>query len=131
MKVSRRPPRKIEILGQWVYTTISNRLLRAVPGTLQSDFRLLWDDILVIVASRMGKWWGGEMSQYNESHGAKYTGKSLILFAPGPTSFDLIASKYGFGEGTGNHHFYQWQSRVTDMKGTVGVDNYETQKTGV
>lgn len=116
LKVTRRPPRRNEVMGQWVLTPVSSKLLDAVPGTVKADMRLIWPDFLMVTANRIGKWWGSEITGYH--------GKSLILFAAGPAGFDFVMSKYGLGEGlTKHHHFYHWQSRTTGL--VSSVDSYE------
>jgi hypothetical protein len=122
LKVSRAPPKGRQVLGTWTIASPSHRMMNAVGGNLRADLKLLWDDFMLITAQRIG--WSGGAGAENIS---AYSGKSLLVFATGPSSFDLIVSKYGYGENLKhNHHFYQWQARDKSFQGFVSVEDYTT-----
>jgi len=118
------PTSRRQILGKWKVEPPSAKLLQAIPGTLQGDLRLLWDDFVTVTARRIGHSDGAGSSTDD-----KYSGQSLMVFAPGPNSFDLIVSKYGYGQDLKrNHHFFHWQSRAKGFSGVVSVDDYESEE---
>jgi hypothetical protein len=124
LKAVRLPPKGNQILGSWEIRPPTQKILGAVPGELKSDLKLLWDDFMLITARRIG---------FSNGAGAdttdRYNGKSVLVFATGPSSFDLIVSKYGFGdELKRNHHFYHWQSRGSSFNGLVNVDDYQGEE---
>ncbi|WP_237216725.1 hypothetical protein [Falsiroseomonas oryziterrae] len=52
--------------------------------------------------------------------------ESVVVFALADTRFDLIVSKYGYGDGAKeNHHFFHWQAREKGgtAKGTTHTDD--------
>ncbi len=98
---------------------VPERWSNAVPSGLRGDLELIWHDFNVVVHKRSGE---------------DYTGNSLIVFAPSRVGFDIIFSKYGYGETVGrgemvqtmqrNHKFYQWQSRLMGVEDLVNVDDF-------
>ena len=128
LRLQRRAPKAGEILGQWVIPSPSQTMLRHLRGSLEADFKMLWKDFYEIAARRVGKSTvigsGGRDETYN--------GETVMVFAYGPTSFDLIVSKYGFGDDLKkNHHFFHWQARTSFFRGAVSVDDYEDADSGL
>jgi hypothetical protein len=123
LKAVRLPPKRGQALGSWEIRAPTQKILDAA-GSLRSDLRLLWDDFMLVTAQRIG---------FSSGAGAdladRYNGKSLLVFAAGPDSLDIIVSKYGYGDNLKrNHHFYQWQARVSGFTGLVNVDDYEGEE---
>ena len=116
--------------GRWDIAPPPPRLLQAVPGGLRADLKLLWNDFVLAGARRIGESSGaGADSNWN---GLGYNGTSLVVLAFGPSSFDLIVSKYGYGDDQNhNHHFFQWQARIQGFQGLVNVDDYEVEGEGL
>lgn len=125
--VRREPPTKrSQIMGRWTIDPPSEKMLGVLSGKLRADLTLLWDDFVTVVARRIGHSSGVGSNQDNE---AKFTGKSLLVFAYGAHSFDLIVSKYGMGENLSRkHYFFQWQARTRGFEGLVSVDDYEGEE---
>lgn len=116
--------------GRWDIMPPPQRLLQAVAGGLRADLKLLWDDFILVGARRIGESNGAGAA--NDGNGLNYNGKSVVALAFGPSSFDLIVSKYGFGDDLKrNHHFFQWQARSQGFQGLVNVDDYEVEGEGV
>jgi hypothetical protein len=123
LSAARLPPKRSEILGSWDVAPPTRKIEQAVPGDLRSDLKLLWTDFMVTAARRIG-FSNGAGATTND----RYGGKSVLVFAPGPASFDIMLSKYGFGDDLKrNHHFYHWQARGRSFDGLVNVDDYETE----
>ncbi|MGA3399113.1 MAG: hypothetical protein ABSC95_07825 [Acetobacteraceae bacterium] len=121
------PTKRSQILGRWSCDPPSRKMLAVLSGKLAADLSVLWDDFIVVGARRIGSS-DGVGSRTGVERGP-YTGTTVIVFAYGPQSFDLIISKYGFGAGNQrNHHFYQWQARTTGFEGLVHVDDYEGEE---
>ena len=113
------------VQGQWVISQPTTRILTAVGG-LSNDLTTLWRDFMLVTARRIGfsSGAGADTSDLD-----RYNGKSLLVFAPGPSSFDIIVSKYGYGDDLKrNHHFYQWQARSNNFTGLVNVDDYQGEE---
>ena len=107
------------------------QMLRAVPEALQCDLKLLWSDFIIIAARRIGESSGAGSFTDTWFGGSGYSGNSLVVFAPGSASFDLIVSKYGYGDDLKhNHHYYHWQSRAQGFQGVVSVDDYDAEGEG-
>lgn len=114
------PTKRTQILGKWHIAPPSNRILNAVPESLRADLKLLWDDFILVTARRVG-----HSDGVGSSSDPDYSGKCVVVFAVGPQSFDLIVSKWGFGDNLKHgHHFYQWQARTNSFSGLVNVDDY-------
>jgi hypothetical protein len=127
LEAVRAPPKRGQIMGSWEIRPPSGKILQALDGGLQSDLKLLWHDFMLITARRIG---------FSSGAGAdntdRYNGKSVLVFAAGPSSFDLIVSKYGYGDDLKhNHHFYQWQARSDSFEGLVSVDDYRDEELGL
>jgi hypothetical protein len=124
--IKREPPTKrSQILGRWQIDPPSEKMLAVLSTKLRADLSLLWDDFVTVVARRIGRSDGVGISRNTEP----FTGRSLLVFAYGAHSFDLIASKYGMGDNLGrNHYFYQWQARTRGFDGLVNVDDYEGEE---
>jgi hypothetical protein len=111
-----------QVQGRWSVKPASQKMLRAVGG-LSSDLQLLWNGFMLITARRIGFSSGAGADPDDIS---SYNGTSLLVFAVGPSSFDLIVSKYGYGDSLKrNHHFFQWQARSGSFQNMVKVDDYE------
>jgi hypothetical protein len=124
LKAVREAPKRHQIMGQWSIVPPSTKIMAAVGGELQSDLKLIWDDFMLVTAQRIGT-----SSGAGADNNDNYHGKSVLVFAPGPTSFDIIVSKYGFGDDLKrNHHFYQWQARSHSFQGLVNVDDYTNEE---
>jgi hypothetical protein len=127
--LSRRAPMRGEILGQWVYPAPSTSMKPRIRGMLESDFTLLWNDFHGILAGRVGASTG---IGANDDERGTYHGETVIVFAYGPSSFDLIVSKYGYGDHLKrNHHFFHWQASTKHFRGMVNVDDYEDEENGL
>ena len=128
-----RIPPKTQGTGTWVAHDPSQKILQATPDGLRGDLRLLWVDFVVTVARRIGFFRSAFLNERDQWNSVKSFGSHAVLaFAPGPNRFDLILSKFGYGEkerGT-KHHFYQWQARVGTLQGQVNVDDYEKSEDG-
>jgi len=117
-------------LGRWDIRPPPPKLLQAVAGGLRGDLKLLWDDFILVGARRIGESTGAGAN--TEWFGGNYRGDSLVVLAFGPASFDLIVSKYGYGDDLRhNHHFFHWQARTQGFQGLVNVDDYEVEGEGV
>jgi hypothetical protein len=122
------PRNRGEMMGHWVIAPPSLKIQAHLPGLLWSDFNLLWKDFVEVSARRVGTSGGAGVFRKD----APYAGESVIVFAPGRESFDLIISKYGFGDnGKRNHHFFQWQARTASFKGLVNIDDYTNEDEGL
>jgi hypothetical protein len=126
--VAGRLPPKGFGTGKWVVEDPSAKLVNATPSALRSDLRNLWLDFVTVLARRIGfsrSAFDSERDQWNQ---IKWAGHSLIVFAPGTSSLDLIVSKFGYGESRGDklkHHFYHWQARSEGIQGAVSIDDYD------
>jgi len=119
------PTKRTQILGRWEVDGPSEKILHACPGSLRADMRTLWKDFIVVVGRRIGKSTGPGSDTFQDA----YHGESVLVFAPGPASFDLIVSKYGYGDDLKrNHHFFQWQARDKSFQGLVHVDDYQGEE---
>jgi hypothetical protein len=126
--IKREPPTKrSQIMGRWQIDPPSEKMLAVLSSKLRADLSMLWDDFVTVVARRIGHSDGVGTTQDDISN--RFSGKSLLVFAYGPQSFDLIASKYGIGDNLSrNHYFYQWQARTKGFDGLVNVDDYEGEE---
>lgn len=125
-RAARLAPTRGQVLGTWEVSAPSSKMLAVLSDPLQADLKVLWSDFITVVARRIGSSSGVGSNQHEES---RYRGKSLLVFAYGPSSFDLIVSKYGDGEKLKrNHHFFQWQARTTGFQGLVHVDDYQGEE---
>lgn len=117
----RRPPRGMEAMGQWEIDKVPPGLLQAA-GNLKSDMALVWADLQITTGRRIGEGSGAGF----DSHALdRYHGDSLLVLAFGQTRFDIILSKWGWGDGLKNkHHFYQWQARLGKSDHLVAVDDH-------
>ena len=105
------------LLGQWKvgHLTAPVALWKAAQP-LHGDMALLWDDFALIVGRRIG----------NGTDLGGYSGESLVVFSFGNTGFDIVFSKYGYGETTReSHHFFHWQSRLTGLEDVVDIDAFD------
>lgn len=99
---------------------VSDKMLAVLNTKLQSDLRLIWSDFIVVGARRIGS---SDGSGYMKDD--PYSGSTVIVFAYGPNSFDLIVSKYGYAETQKkDHKFYHWQARTKGVHGLVNVDDF-------
>ena len=63
---------------------------------------------------------------------AGFFSMKLLFVASEPSSFDLIVSKYGYGDSLKkNHHFFHWQASTKYFRGMVNVDDYEDEENGL
>jgi hypothetical protein len=110
--------------GSWVVKSmISQKMYRAVPPGLRGDLELIWTDFQVAVLKRFHT--DKFSSDPDGDENFLINQDSLLVFAPGTVSFDLILSKYGYGDNQRkNHKFYHWQARLTGVEDMVHVDNY-------
>lgn len=101
------------VLGYWAPRgKVSDRLRNAVPPSLRGDLDLIWLDFNTILGRRMGLSDGAGAGTTESQQRYLERMESLIVFAPGKDRFDLIVSKYGYGDNLkSNHHFYHWQAR--------------------
>ena len=115
--VSRVGSRGTHLLGKWTVATLFAPVdLWEAARPLQGDMALLWDDFALIIGRRIG----------NGTDLGGYSGESLVVFSFGNTGFDIVFSKYGYGERTReNHHFFHWQSRLTGLEDVVDIDSFE------
>jgi hypothetical protein len=114
------PTSRTQVLGKWQIAPPSHKITDAVPQSLRADLKMLWDDFILVAAQRVGVSDG-----VGSGADPDYSGKCVVVFAPGPQSFDLIVSKWGFGDSLKHsHHFYQWQARTQSFTGLVNVDDY-------
>jgi hypothetical protein len=117
----RRPPQGMEAMGQWVIDKIPPKLLQAA-GPLGSDLTLVWGDLQITTGRRIGE---GSGAGFDSNALQQYHGNSLLVLAFGANRFDIVLSKWGWGEGLKNkHHFYQWQARAGKLDHTVPVDDH-------
>ena len=124
LEAYRVAPGSMQVLGTWVMKPPSARLLRAA-GSMNSDLKLVWYDFMLCAGRRIGASSG---AGYDPDVLARYAGKSLVVFAVGSQSLDIILSKYGYGDALKhNHHFYHWQARAGNFDGMVNVDDYEKE----
>ena len=126
--IRREPPgKRSQILGRWQIDPPSEKMLGVLSTKLRADLSTLWDDFVTVVARRIGHSDGVGVSSQDQLN--RFTGKSLLVFAYGEHSFDLIVSKYGVGDNLSrNHYFYQWQARTRGFEGLVNVDDYEGEE---
>jgi hypothetical protein len=113
------------VLGYWAPRgQVSERLRGAVPPSLRGDLDLIWLDFNTVLGRRLGLS-DGAGSGSTESQERYLEGmESLIVFAPGRSSFDLIVSKYGYANNLKrDHHFYHWQARSELTQDQVHVDD--------
>lgn len=117
----RLAPKGAQVLGTWEIDKVPRGLLLAA-GALASDMALVWGDLQITTGRRIGQ---GSGAGFDIDALASYHGKSLLVLAFGKTRFDIILSKWGWGEGLKNkHHFYQWQARAADQSQLVTVDDH-------
>jgi hypothetical protein len=129
VNLKRRAPVRGEILGQWVYPPVPTKMKLRIRGLLEADFALLWNDFYGILGRRVGA--SGGIGANDDERGT-YHGETVVVFAYGPSSFDLIVSKYGYGDSLKkNHHFFHWQASTKYFRGMVNVDDYEDEENGL
>ena len=120
-----------QVLGRWDINPPPRRCCEPSPKPSRGDLKLLWSDFIIIAARRIGESSGAGSSMDTWFGGSGYSGNSLLVFAPGSASFDLIVSKYGYGDDLKKKHdYYYWQSRGQGFQGVVSVDDYDVEGEG-
>jgi hypothetical protein len=111
LHVTRRPPRKGEVLGRWDMHDKGKpppgRWIATVAEQLRGDLKLIWDDFRYIAGLRKPDEYTGSYAEY------------LVVVAIDRDRIDIIFSKYGYRK---NHHFFHWQAVSEGVNG-VHVDD--------